>query len=266
MYNRIESLIDIFYNMIRAAVYLDWGGFNQQLSNLRDWFNGFIDDIYKAINDAVNSLRSWVQSWITWLDSWSDWVESQFNAAWAAISKTLTDAKNYAYGIVNDVYSWAASQLDGVYNYVVAQINIVYDWAAAQVNAAKTYAYDIVNNVWDYVYASIKPWLDWLQPVKFYVDWFVQTGYYNLKQFIANPLEYILGLFAPILRYWLTYLEEVKALLVAFINEVMADLYNFWQLYAVDLRAFMVDPGAWILAKMKLIFFDWLFTLLDEVW
>jgi len=266
MYNRIEDFVDILYNLVRAAVYLNWGDFNNQLSNMRDWFEGFIDEVIKEIQKQVKALRDYVTPWINYLDSWADWVNAEFTKAWKSITDNLTKAYNYAYDIVDDNYKWATTKFNDTWNTISSNLTKAYNYAYDIVDDNYKWATARFNDLWNYINQSINIWIDWLRAIKITVDWYVYTVRVQIGLFLANPLGFILGDYALKLIAWLIWLEWCRTLLVAFTEEVMADVYNFWHLHAKDLRAFMTDPAGWILLKMKVSFFDWLFTLLDEVW
>lgn len=266
MYGRIESLIDIMYNLIVCAVYFNWNCFNNQLDRLRGWWEGMIDDIYNAINHAVDVLGDWVESWINYLKAWVDWLYEQVNSLWDSVVYYYNQAVNYAYEIVNDVYAWSTGAFDAVYHYAYDQAAGVLDWAIGAINAVYYYAYDIVVDVYEYMSAYIDPYLVWLDDVSYFINWLADQAWYALQQFLAHPVDFVLGLFADSLRFWLPFLNDAGEALVAFVTEVMVDVYNLWQSHGDTLWDFLTDPLIWLFDLMSGTVLDWLAGLLADNW
>lgn len=116
------------------------------------------------------SILNFLLYWAGRVYEWFGWLyESGRNAALYAWSWAVNQgqiaynlAVNFVIGKVNEIYSWAWSQVTNVYNQAVGYVNNVQGYLIGLYNSIYAWVMDQIGPIYTWVEARLRPILDWV--------------------------------------------------------------------------------------------------------
>jgi len=266
MYERVERFISLMWDIIRYAVFQNWNAFNDRMDDLRGWWEGFVDDVYGAINYIVNQVSWWAQREFNTIYNWITWAGNQVTSLWNTLYDKFNEARHYAWEQVIAVYAWVEGQVEWLIWQIGRIDNLIlemyYNWILPALRATK----ENIDSLWSTVFGNLTAWANWLDVVRDTIEWLWLAARTGLTLFLNDPLGFVLGVYRQMFLRLFGLTGVYGELIHAVIVDILQDVYNFWVLYSTTMWKFFQDPKGFILDQIAEPFVDWAAGLIADAW
>lgn len=165
------------------------------VENTWDWI---IEQANRAYSDAVRKAREWVNDLLSDIQGLFDWVEYQFGRLRNDVLEDLTGLFNWVEYQISQVQSIQLPSLDDIinmlYDYVMGWLDPVWSWVGDRIQEVQGWVMDSFGwlfDSFDYLSQLITSIPFDLFPA---IADFIYNGYGQLRDFLDNPVVWILDM------------------------------------------------------------------------
>ncbi len=196
----LEDIADFFYDayqevkdwyppfdLLKYPLYAMKGRFHW----LAEWFEDFRDWLYWAddeLDDMITSSNvfSLLSTWLDYAEDAWYWVRYAWNNVTAIIDEWWRSILPYLVTMVNDVKSWARTEINNAVENITQVVTNIYDYSRTIVNNITEYVTHVYNNVYDYSQTIINNVTEYVTNVYNNVYDYTQTIINNITENVSN--------------------------------------------------------------------------------
>jgi len=263
---RWNDFWSILWNILLAAVSLNWSGVQQGGADLVAWWDSLWSVIlarFQAVWDGVTNLSDYISEV---LSSVWDGMNYRFSVLWDDLMALIDSVWAGLWDNVLAIRDYLEGLIGAVYTYITDLLQIWLEAAIAAVTPFIQAAIAWVTDTFGWILDLQSLITGWLVAAKAVIDWLWNVAWTQLQAFLADPLGFVLGLLIDdirnLLNWWIAWGEPLRN----FVSEDLPALRNLLALGLTFLQTFVNDPLQTILDLIYPVFLDWLEDLIADNW
>lgn len=278
-------------------------GLHDWWDRTQDEIEGFVHDLTGPLRRDVDELLVWANEFYLWTTDAIDNHNARLNSLEDSLydylysnrDNWLTNLLNYIYpglgDLLSDPLGWLVRLLDSAYHglgdllsdpifWLVRMLdsivpglgNLLRDptgwlhWLLNQTFIGCQDLWDDLQGTWEWLKSWVRWAVEWLDWASDRLEWVLTNTLDMLYQLLVSPLEYVAGQLYHSFLFWYDVWLIASANLGYFVQVVLADLLTLWDMYKTQLKLFLTNPQAWIVANVEDVLVTWVFRVLAERW
>ncbi|MBA7578925.1 hypothetical protein ES708_20791 [subsurface metagenome] len=151
-------------------------------------FNDWVEYVDDLVEDtfSIGQIIKALSTWLDWAEDAWYWVRYAWNNVTAIIDEWWRSILPYLVTMVNDVKSWARTEINNAVENITQVVTNIYDYSRTTINNITEYITEVITNIYDYSRTTINNITEYVTNVYNNVYDYTQTIINNITENVSN--------------------------------------------------------------------------------